>query len=205
MIASLSGTVLSTSINSAVIEVGGVGLLVQISPRISASLVMGERTHFFTSLMVREDSLTLFGFENIAARDFFELLQTVTGIGPKVAQAALSVYDVSELAHAIVNEDAARLEKIPGLGKKGAARVVLELKEKSAPFLMAVGSSSSLQSTAQYSWRIAVETGLANLGFSPRESKETVDALADEVGEQSEEVEISALLRRALQIKGLGR
>ncbi|MEI6649674.1 MAG: Holliday junction branch migration protein RuvA [Actinomycetes bacterium] len=201
MIASISGLVMANTGSTATVEIGGVGLQIQISPRISVGLAVGERVHLFTSLMVREDSLTLFGFESQEAKDFFELLQTVTGIGPKVAQAALSVFDVNDLAHAIVNDDGGRLEKIPGLGKKGAARVLLELKEKAAPYL----GIARAPAVAEQSWRIPVETGLANLGFSPRESKESVDALAREVGETGESMELSALLRRALQMRGQGR
>ena len=120
MIASLSGVVKSTSLNSAVVEVGGVGLLVQVSPRVAASLTVGLSTHLHTTLLVREDSLTLYGFENSSDRELFELLQTVTGIGPKVAQSSLSVFDAPEIVSAIINEKATVLERIPGLGKKGA-------------------------------------------------------------------------------------
>ena len=134
MIAMLTGQVRALTLNSAVIDVNGVGMLVQISPRLGSSLTLGATTTLFTTLIVREDSMNLFGFESISDRELFELLQTVSGIGPKVAQSALSVLDAPELIRAIATEKTAILEKIPGLGKKGAARIVLELKDKVGEF-----------------------------------------------------------------------
>ncbi len=125
MIASLSGTIKAIRSQSIIVEVGGVGMLVNVSPRVSAAHAVGTSISLHTVLVVREDALTLYGFETAPARDLFELLQTVTGIGPKVAQSALTVYDTAELANAIKSENDAALERIPGLGKKGAQRLVL--------------------------------------------------------------------------------
>jgi Holliday junction DNA helicase RuvA len=197
MIASISGTVKSSSINSAIIEVGGVGLLVSLPTRVATRLVLGSFVTLFTSLIVREDSLSLFGFEDQESQAMFDLLQTVSGIGPKVAQSAISVYEVEEITLAIRNEEAAILERIPGLGKKGAARILLELKEKVGGFT--AGSRSI--AAAKASWRGQLEEALSNLGFGARDISSTLDALASEVT-SGEEVEISALLRRALQILG---
>ena len=143
MIASVSGVVKAITLNSAVIEVGGVGILISLPARFAASLAVGKHVDIFTTLVVREDSLTLFGFERSAAREFFELLQTVSGIGPKVAQSALSIYEPEELAGAIASENSALLERIPGLGKKGAQRAVLELKEKVANLKLSARSEVS--------------------------------------------------------------
>lgn len=197
MIASLSGTVKSSAINFAVIEVGGVGLQVFLSPRYATSLVVGSFVSLHTTLLVREDSLTLFGFETSEDKELFELLQTVTGIGPKVAQSALSVYDAPELVHAIAAGDSSTLERIPGLGKKGAARVVLELKEKVSAF-----SSSAPKNSVPSLWRGQIEGALINLGFTQRESNTVLDQISSEIAEGLSATDIPALLRRALQIRG---
>ena len=196
MISSLSGTVKATTLNSAVIEVGGVGLLVQLSPRFAAALTVGLSTHIHTTLIVREDSLTLFGFETSSDRELFELLQTVTGIGPKVAQSALGVFDSAEIVSAIVNEKASILEKIPGLGKKGAQRLILELKEKVKLF------ATEHRTTFIAGWRHQVNKALNSLGFNGRESEDALDAVAAHFGSEVSETDISALLKYALQTRG---
>jgi holliday junction DNA helicase RuvA len=198
MIASLSGTVKATSINSAVIDVGGVGILVNVSPRLSASLTVGLSAHLHTTLIVREDALTLYGFESSSDRELFEVLQTVTGIGPKVAQSALSVFDAPEIVSAIVNEKASALEKIPGLGKKGAQRLILELKEKVKTF-----SSASVQSTTLGgNWREQVSEALLNLGFNSRDTQDALDLVSNEFGSKLGETDLSVLLKYALQSRG---
>ena len=165
MIASLNGVVKATALNSVVVEVGGVGLLVQVSPRLAASMTVGLSAHLHTTLIVREDSLTLFGFESAGDRELFELLQTVTGIGPKVAQSALSVFDAPEIISAILNEKPAILERIPGLGKKGAQRLILELKEKVKNF--AVHTADGKTSVG---WREQLTEALVGLGFTSRDT-----------------------------------
>ena len=196
MIASLSGVVKQLSLNSAVIEVGGVGILLSLPARFAASLVVGAHVEVQTSLVVREDSLTLYGFETLASRDCFELLQTVSGIGPKVAQSALSIYDPQELASAISSANASALERIPGLGKKGAARTVLELKDKMLDISQVTGSLSwSTQ------WRVQLGNALISLGYSQRESDQTIETLASDLGSKIEEKSISQILKLALQIR----
>lgn len=196
MISSLTGTVKATNATSAIIEVGGVGLLVQLSPRFAASLTVGLSTHIHTTLVVREDSLTLFGFESASDRELFELLQTVTGIGPKVAQSALGVFDSAEIVSAIVNEKASTLEKIPGLGKKGAQRLILELKEKVKNF------ATEHRTTLQPGWRDQVNDALNSLGFNSKESSEALDAVAAHFGSSIDSTDIAALLKYALQTRG---
>jgi Holliday junction DNA helicase RuvA len=196
MIASLSGVVKQLSLNSAVIEVGGVGILLSLPARFAASLVVGAHVEVQTSLVVREDSLTLYGFETLASRDCFELLQTVSGIGPKVAQSALSIYDPQELASAISSANASALERIPGLGKKGAARTVLELKDKMSDISQLTGSLSS-----RTQWRVQLGNALISLGYSQRESDQTIETLASDLGSKIEEKSISQILKLALQIR----
>ena len=190
MIASLSGIVKIIRPGSIVVEVGGVGLLVNVSPRISANQIVGKSVSLQTVLVVREDALTLYGFETQAARELFELLQTVTGIGPKVAQSALTIYETPELVSAIKNQQTDFLEKIPGLGKKGAQRVVLELHEK-------VNGFDSGEISIANSWRDQILSALLGLGFSAKESQERIDLVAAQDSEASLKP-ISELLRAAL-------
>lgn len=197
MIATLAGTVKATTSNSAVIDVGGIGILVQISPRLSASLNVGASAHLHTLLIVREDSLTLFGFERHQDRELFEILLSVTGIGPKVAQSALSVYDAAEIVSAIMNEKPAVLERIPGLGKKGAQRLILELKDKVKNLNVSANGSSRAAG-----WRDQVSDALIGLGFTARDSEEALDIVAEHFGSEVAETDISMLLKFALQTRG---
>jgi Holliday junction DNA helicase RuvA len=194
MIASLNGVVKAISSSSVVIEVGGVGMLVQISPRLAAAMQVGRSSSLFTTLLVREDSLTLYGFENVEERILFDLLQTVTGIGPKVAQSALNIYESPQLINAIFSADAALLEKIPGLGKKGAQRLILELKEKVVP-------THSSHSHPRSSWKDELIDALVTLGFSSKESADVVDTVASE-NPDADSLSREVLLKQALQMRG---
>ena len=193
MIASLAGVVKSVTPQGAVIEVGGVGILVQVTSRHSASLVVGRVASLHTTLLVREDSLTLFGFESIEERALFELLQTVTGIGPKVAQSALNIYESQEIERAIAQENSGLLEKIPGLGKKGAARLVLELKEK-------VSAKTGTHSHIKNEWRDQLLEALTGLGFSARESSDAVESVIEHYPDASDR-SLESLLKIALQMR----
>ena len=130
MIAQLTGLVAQIGPTSAVIEVGGLGIQAVCSPNTVAGLRLGQRATLATSLVVREDSLTLYGFASADEREFFELLLTATGVGPKLAQAALAVLSPDELRRAIATENLVQLCKVPGIGRKGAQRMVIELKDK---------------------------------------------------------------------------
>jgi Holliday junction DNA helicase RuvA len=126
------------------------------------------------------------------------LLQTVSGIGPKVAQSALSIYEPEELARAIASENAAALERIPGLGKKGAQRTVLELKEKVSEVI----KSSSSSKSAKSHWRTQLQSALIGLGFTARDAEATIDSVATDLGSKIDETDISHLLKLALQNRG---
>jgi Holliday junction DNA helicase RuvA len=197
MIASLSGVVASVGLTNAVIEVGGVGIQVQLPARTAIELRVGNVAHLHTSLIVREDSLTLFGFESAGARDFFELLQTVSGIGPKVAQSALSVLGERELMSAIATGNASVLEKIPGLGKKGSARVVLELKEKVGAMPQSAGSQ-----VTSGGWRVSLTSALMNLGYTARDAESAANSVSDEIGADVSNKPIAEILKVALQSRG---
>ena len=171
MIASIRGEVLAIVDNSVVIDVGGVGISTLVVERTLQTLSIGSKATLHTSLMVREDSLTLFGFENTQERDLFVLLQTVTGIGPRVAQSILNTLTVSDLRNAIGNESAAALEKVSGLGKKGAARIILELKDK-------VSGVNQRSVTGDTAWQSSISAALSGLGFTGREIDQAIASVS---------------------------
>src|SRR5580658_3415407 len=165
MIAHLDGMVRGLAPDGAVIEVGGVGLLVQCTPGTLAGLRLGERAKVATSLMVREDALTLYGFASEDERNVFELLQTASGVGPRLALAMLAVHSPDTLRRAVATDDFNTLIQVPGIGKKGAQRIVLELKDRlgSAGEMAAPGAGGRMGVPA--SWRDQVRAGLINLGW----------------------------------------
>jgi len=190
MISSISGKVTSKAISSIVVEVGGVGILVQVPGRVAAGLSIGNLVNFHTYLIVREDALTLYGFTEITERDFFELLLTVTGVGPKVAQSILANSDTTAIATAIISSNHKLLESVPGLGKKGAQRLVLELKDKVSSFAAGV-SKSNLSVTNQ------VENALQGLGYSAKEASAMITAIAGT--EKIEKLDMAEILKLALK------
>ena len=190
MISSISGKVTSKAISSIVVEVGGVGILVQVPGRVAAGLSIGNLVNFHTYLIVREDALTLYGFTEISERDFFELLLTVTGVGPKVAQSILANSDATAIATAIISSNHKLLESVPGLGKKGAQRLVLELKYKVSSFA-AGASKSNLSVTNQ------VENALQGLGYSAKEASAMITAIAGT--EKIDKLDMAEILKLALK------
>lgn len=190
MISSISGKVTSKTISSIVVEVGGVGILVQVPGRVAAGLSLGNLVNFHTYLIVREDALTLYGFTEISERDFFELLLTVTGVGPKVAQSILANSDATAIATAIISSNHKLLESVPGLGKKGAQRLVLELKDKVSSFAAGV-SKSNLSITNQ------VENALQGLGYSAKEASAMITAITGT--EKIDKLDMAEILKLALK------
>ena len=188
MIASVTGTVAST-LPHVVITVGGVGLFVQTTPGTRARLRTGETATLHTALIVREDSLTLFGFETDDERELFEVLQTASGVGPKVAQAVLTVHTPDAVRRAIGTEDLTALCLVPGIGRKGAQRMVLELKDK-------LGLASTLKPT-QVAWRDTLTEALTGLGWSQSQADEVVVRLAADTPDAAAS-DVPALLKRAL-------
>jgi Holliday junction DNA helicase RuvA len=181
MISHLAGTVSAVAPEGAVIEVGGVGLLVQCTPGTLATLRPGEQARVATSLVVREDALTLFGFATDDERDVFVLLQTASGVGPRLALAMLAVFTPDALRRAVLNEDVAALTRVPGIGRKGAQRIVLELAGR----LGAPGSGSPGETGAVATarpggpapWREHVRAGLVNLGWQARDADQAIAAV----------------------------
>jgi Holliday junction DNA helicase RuvA len=199
VIAHLSGSVAGVSPDGAVIDVGGFGLRVQCTPGTLASLRPGEPARVATSLVVREDSLTLFGFGTDDERNVFELLQTASGIGPRLALAMLAVHSPDALRRAVAAEDIKALTMVPGVGNKGAQRIILELKDRlGAPGELAgYGDGAGPARRAQPSWRDQVQSGLVNLGWSARDADAAVDAVEADAGDQTPDV--AAALRAALR------
>ena len=197
MISLISGVVRSISTDRTVVEVGGVGLSISITSQTGAQLNIGAPVQLFTSLVVREDSLTLFGFLDEESRAAFELVQTVSGIGPKVALAILGAHTPQSLAVAIAQEDVKAIEKVPGIGHKGAQRLILELKGKISDF----GSSDHKQ-MHQPVWREQLTSALISLGFTAKDSDAAITAVVGHYadrGVDAQIVDISELLKAALQ------
>ena len=195
MIAAVRGEVLEIGLDHAVVEVGGAGLAVHATPATLARLRRGEQARLATSLVVREDSLTLFGFADTEERDLFTLLQTVGGVGPRLALATLAVLDPDALRRALADGDATALTRVPGIGRKGAERMVLELRDK----VVAPAPAPSARATAGP--RDQVVEALLGLGFPIKPAEQAVDAVLADNGA----ADASAALRAALSRLGRNR
>lgn len=197
MIAHLSGRVAALAPDGAVIEVGGVGLVVQCTPGTLAGLSVGEPARVATSLVVREDSLTLYGFGSEDERTVFELLQTATGVGPRLAQAMLAVLSPDQLRRAVAAEDLGALTKVPGIGRKGAQRIVLELAGRLGPPADAdTDGEPAAPPVLPRPWQDQVRAGLVSLGFASREADAAIAAAEPEL---AGDVDVAVALRAALR------
>jgi holliday junction DNA helicase RuvA len=211
VIASVNGRVAAVSPDGAVLEVGGVGLSVQCTPGTIARLQVGENARLSTSLVVREDSLTLYGFADDDERSLFELLQTANGVGPRLAQAVLAIHPPREIRRAVSMGDLKALMQVPGIGRKGAERLVLELRDR----LGATTTDTSLDGPALPSgagpitpvapWRDQLSAAIVGLGWTSRDADTAVLALSPVADEQlvaTGRVDVAVLLRQALQLLG---
>jgi Holliday junction DNA helicase RuvA len=199
VIAFVRGVVNDVTLSSVVLEVGGVGLELYCTPHTLATLHVGSTSTLPTSMVVREESLTLFGFLDEDEKSVFELLQTASGVGPKLAQAMLAVLTPDELRRAVAGEDVKALTAVPGIGQKGAQRIILELKDRighpGAP-----GAQRSQPSAPQREpWREQVQAGLVGLGWSAKEADRAVETVAPSAGDPAGEPDVAALLRAALR------
>lgn len=216
MISSLHGTVSAVGLDHVVIEVGGVGFAVRATPNTLGTLRRGESARLATTLVVREDSLTLFGFGSDAGRELFELVQSVSGVGPKIALALLAVLDPDELRSALATGDTAALTRAPGIGKKGAERLVLELRDKVgvAPTVLSPSLTPSAVApapAAPVDGAGQVVEALVGLGFTARQAEDAVGAVLAEAATDPTATggalptDVSAVLRRSLTRLGRGR
>lgn len=196
MIAHLTGRVLDAGGTWLIIDLAGFGLRVLCTPNTAGSARVGESVNLHTSLVVREDSLTLYGFDAATERDCFELVQTASGIGPRIALAVVSVFTAADFAAAVRSGNTAAITRVPGIGPKGAAKLVLELKDKvaglggQAPNVALVGSPLI--------WREQVTGGLEGLGYSAKDAEAACDRVADLVAADPQ-IGVAILLRAALR------
>jgi len=197
VIAFVSGQVAALAPDAAVIEVGGVGMAVQCAPGTLAALRLGQPARLATSLVVREDSLTLYGFADDDERQVFELLQTVSGVGPRLAQTMLAVHSPDALRAAVAGGDEKALTAVPGIGKKGAQRLLLELKDRLGAPTGAVVASGAV-ALAPASWSDQLHAALIGLGYPAREADQAVAAVTPQA-EAAAEPNVGTLLRAALQ------
>jgi Holliday junction DNA helicase RuvA len=194
MIASVRGEVLDIALDHVVIEACGVGYKVMATPSTLATLRRGSEARLITAMIVREDSQTLYGFSDADARDLFLTLIGVSGVGPKIALATLAVYDAPSLRQALGDGDVTALTRVPGIGKRGAERMVLELRDKIGPVFAASGAVAS----NGHSVRSPVVEALVGLGFALKQAEEATDkVLANEP-----EATTSSALRSALSMLG---
>jgi Holliday junction DNA helicase RuvA len=193
VIASVHGRVAAVGAQGAVVEVGGVGLAVSCTAATLARLRVGQPARLSTSLVVREDSLTLYGFCDDDERSVFELLQTASGVGPRLAQAVLSVLPPTEVRRAVATADVPALTRVPGIGKKGAERLVLELRDR----IGAIEQPEPAGTTPAAPWRDQVGQALVGLGWTPKEADEAVTAVAPDAADTPD---VPSLLRAALRV-----
>lgn len=198
MISHVRGTVTAVGATWCVVDLGGFGLRALCTPTTAAGLRLDQPTTLFTSLVVREDALTLYGFAGADERDAFELVQSASGVGPKLAQACVSVLSPEQLREAILAEDLAALCAVPGIGKKGAQKLVIELKDK----VNALGGISSpvpaAPATTEPLWRTQVREGLEGLGWSAKDAERACENVA-ELADDDPQISVAVLMRAALR------
>lgn len=197
MIAFVRGTVAQVNLTSAVLEVGGIGLELMCTPRTLADLRRGQEAMLPTAMVVREESLTIFGFAEEDEKQTFEMLLTASGVGPKLAQAMLAVHSPDELRRAVRSDDVKTLTTVPGIGQKGAQRIILELKDRiGSP----VGNQAQLSGSGPVlssGWQHQVQAGLVGLGWSAKEADRAIGTVTPDA-EQMREPDVAKLLRAAL-------
>lgn len=194
MIASVRGEIIDIALDHAVVEAAGVGYKVMATPMTLSTLRRGEEARLITAMIVREDSMTLYGFPDGEARDLFTTLLGVSGVGPKIALATLAVYDANTLRQALADGDVTALTRVPGIGKRGAERMVLELRDKIGAVAGAGGSSTA----TGHAVRTPVVEALVGLGFAAKQAEEATDkVLADDP-----DATTSGALRAALSMLG---
>ncbi len=197
MIAFVRGRVAAVGLTSAVLEVGGVGLELHCTPDTLAGLRIGAEATLPSSRVVREDSLTLFGFADDDEKQMFELVQTASGVGPKLAQAMLAVHRPEALRRAVSTDDVKTLTSVPGIGLKGAQRIILELRDRIGSPTTTVLAQRS-HGSASGDWQAQVQAGLVGLGWTAKEADQAVSSVAPEA-EQMDTPDVAQLLRAALR------
>lgn len=199
MISFLRGTVHATGPDRVIVDIGPLGIEAVCTPATALSMRVGDHVELVTSLVIREDAWTVYAFADADEREVFERVQTVSGIGPRIALALLATLSPDEIRTAVATDDIARLVKVPGIGRKGAGRLVLELKDRLGPAgAAAVGTPTA--STG--GWADAVTAGLVSLGWSAKEAEQAVQAIGPDVEAQTGpdgRPDVGALLKLALR------
>lgn len=202
MIVSLRGECLAVTAESAVVEVGGVGLLITCTPTALTGVKPGQPCRLSTALIIREDAWSLYGFANDDERTVFEQLQTVAGVGPRTALGAIGALGVGDIVRAIGAGDVPTLVKIPGVGRKTAERLVLELRDKVGVLSVsdAGGSGGAASSpTAAGGWERQVREALVGLGWQQRDADAAIVVVAGRVRDEGLDTgNIPGLLKLAL-------
>ncbi|GLB83378.1 Holliday junction branch migration protein RuvA [Mycobacterium kiyosense] len=194
MIASVRGEVLEVALDHAVIEAAGVGYRVNATPSTLATLRTGTEARLITAMIVREDSMTLYGFGDVETRDLFHTLLSVSGVGPRLAMATLAVHDALALRQALADGDVTALTRVPGIGKRGAERMILELRDK----IGAVAGSGAAPAVNGHAVRGPVVEALVGLGFAAKQAEEATD----KVLAADHDATTSTALRAALSLLG---
>lgn len=199
MIATLRGRVTHVGLDQVVLEVGGVGLIVHTTPAVAGECRTGQETQLYTTMVVREESLTLYGFTRADARALFEQVQTVPGVGPRLALAMLSVHTPDDVRQAIRSGDLPALTKVPGIGRKGAERIVLELRDAMGAVPVGGGTSGDQQRPAG-AVDGQVEAALVGLGWSSKQAGDAVAVVRRTTADGT--ADVAGLLRAALRELG---
>ncbi|MCW4464768.1 Holliday junction branch migration protein RuvA [Glutamicibacter sp. MNS18] len=198
MISSLTGQVQTVGLNTAVINVNGFGMLIHATPHTLSGLQLGQEATVHTSMVVREDSMTLYGFASADEREVFEVLTSVSGIGPRTGLAILAVHTPEDVRIAANTKDTAAFTKVSGIGPKGASRIVLELNGKLVPTGAAGSVPDGAPSTTSI-WEPQVIEALTGLGWTEKDAKSTLAKLVKSSPEVVESGNVSEILRAALR------
>ncbi|MFM1788970.1 MAG: hypothetical protein RLZZ12_319 [Actinomycetota bacterium] len=190
MIAQIAGRVLEVRLTSIVVNSSGIGYEINVAPDMARKIAVGDEIALYTSLVVREDSWKLFGYQDATARDLFNELQNVTGIGPKVAHSLLNAFAAEDLQNIIGSGDQLALEQVPGIGKKVASRLILELRER-----YNTGKSKNASSGK---WRDSLTEALISLGYSAKDADRRIEQTIRNLDVDPASVELSELLKRTL-------
>ncbi|WP_194814081.1 Holliday junction branch migration protein RuvA [Nocardia sp. XZ_19_385] len=201
MIASVRGEVLEIALDHTVIEAGGIGYRLNATPSTLATLTRGAEIRLYTAMIVREDSQTLFGFADTESRDLFGLLQTVSGVGPRLAMAVLAVLEPEALRKALAESNVAALTRVPGIGKRGAERMVVELRDKVNLIPVQAGPPGSGPAVAITPVRDQVVEALTGLSFPLKQAEQAVDSVLAE----QPAADTATALRAALSLLGKNR
>jgi Holliday junction DNA helicase RuvA len=201
LISFLRGTVAHVGLSSAVIDLNGAGMSVNATPQTLGRLRVGEEGKLFTSLIVREDSLTLFGFGSDDEREVFDVLLSVSGVGPRLALAVLAVHEPEAIRVAAHSGDGKAFTRVPGIGPKVAGRIVLELAGKLVPHGTAAGTAAPAAS-AEALWKPQVVAAMTSLGWSEKDATSSIDKSLADSPELAENGNVAEILRATLRWLG---